>query len=56
MLCFINQLFRDKSDLKLEGLVISALRIIPLATGEIDSLSILFVPVFPMWGKVKVII
>ena len=44
----INQLFKSKSDLKFEGLVILALIITPLAKGISDSLSIMFVPVLPI--------
>ena len=55
-LFLFSQLFKLWVDLKLEGSVISSLITKPFAAGLFDSLSLLFVPILPIWGNVKVII
>ena len=43
-----NHSLKFKSDLKFDADVTLAFKITPLATGEVDSLSLIFVPVLPI--------
>ena len=53
---FLSHASKCCIDLKLDGSEISQLIIIPYAKEIDDSLSWKFVPTFPIWGNVKLII